>query len=591
MRTVRAGLAGVLLMLLAALSGCVDVPTTGPVEKVEGQPPTCQSCVNVEVAPPAQGDGPRQIVEGYLSAMNNYQAAYSVARQYLSKTAAEKWSPDQGVTIYRAGLTVDGSTVTLGGEKGDVAVGTLNKDDRTYDVDDRRIKQTFQLVRSENGEWRIDNPTPGLLVSESAFRSFYQAVNLYFVSKGDVGSLVPEPIYLPSPRNSANLASALTKALLRGPSKWLAPAVSTAVPSNTTLKVDSVTISDGIAEVPLSDTVLALPDAARAQLAAQIVYTLKQISIVKGVLITVDGTRFRVPQSDPTTMVVGIDDIDEMMAPVPRGAGSQLYVASGRSVRMVTRTFDASESVPGPLSSARAPVQSMAVSINNTDVAVVTDNRTLLVSAPITESPKDQLADPLMGGVKGLLRPQFSRYGELWVIGELNGRQRMWMISGSTRVDVNASVFSDGRVTAFKISPDGTRMALIRRTAAGSELGVALISRATTVTVGGWRPLDTRQDHLDEVTQMVDVAWVNATDILLLGAETKDAAILPYEISDDALNITKEIAPVDWAAEEITVQLPTQTTVVRGGKGQTYRQENSQWVGFGDPVDAVAFPG
>ena len=51
---------------------------------------------------------------------------------------------------------------------------------------------------------------------------------------------------------------------------------------------------------------------------------------------------------------------------------------------------------------------------------------------------------------------------------------------------------------------------------------------------------------------MVDVAWVNATDMLVLGAETKNAAVVPYEISDDALNITKEIAPVDWDAGEIS---------------------------------------
>ena len=42
----------------------------------------------------------------------------------------------------------------------------------------------------------------------------------------------------------------------------------------------------------------------------------------------------------------------------------------------------------------------MAVSINNTDVAVVTDNRTTLADRATTESPKDQLANVPMGGAE-----------------------------------------------------------------------------------------------------------------------------------------------------------------------------------------------
>ena len=54
-RAMTGRLRGVLLGLVLALTlaGCVAVPTQGPVEKVEGQQPTCQNCVNVDVAPPS----------------------------------------------------------------------------------------------------------------------------------------------------------------------------------------------------------------------------------------------------------------------------------------------------------------------------------------------------------------------------------------------------------------------------------------------------------------------------------------------------------------------------------------------------------
>ena len=98
----------VILIVLAGLlgaAGCVNVPTTGPIEKVEGQQPGCQNCVNVVVAPPAAGDKPTDIVEGYLRATSNYQPNYSVAKQFLSQMAAEKWSPETGVSIYKGAPT------------------------------------------------------------------------------------------------------------------------------------------------------------------------------------------------------------------------------------------------------------------------------------------------------------------------------------------------------------------------------------------------------------------------------------------------------------------------------------------------------
>ncbi len=257
-----------MVVLLALLTGCVQVPIAGPIEKVEGQQDGCQSCVNVEVAPPAAGDDPRQIVEAYLRATSNYQPNYSVARQFLTKAAAERWSPEDGVWIYDGTPRVNGTRVTL-----DVPlVGSLAAD-RTYTAETRRFKWDFDVVQ-EDGEWRINRPPKGLMVAEYSFDRFYQAYQVYFVGNGT--SLVPQRIYLPTLRNPANVASALMTALLGGPSPWLKPAVTSAIPVDTSLSVGSVTITNSIAEVPLSEAVLTLPDPQRSLMAAQIVYTLKQ---------------------------------------------------------------------------------------------------------------------------------------------------------------------------------------------------------------------------------------------------------------------------------------------------------------------------
>ena len=149
----------IIVMLLASVlvtAGCGSVPTSGPIEEVEGQQSRgCPSCVNVEVLPPAPDDKPRQIVEGFLRATSYYQPNYSVAKQFLTPMAAEKWSPDTGVSIYRATVkSVGKNTVKLSGSQ----VGSMDTD-RTYTVRNGPLAHTF-VLSDENGHWRIDNPPP-----------------------------------------------------------------------------------------------------------------------------------------------------------------------------------------------------------------------------------------------------------------------------------------------------------------------------------------------------------------------------------------------------------------------------------------------
>jgi Lipoprotein LpqB beta-propeller domain/Sporulation and spore germination len=590
-RTRRALAAAIIIIAsLLGTAGCVNVPTTGPIEKVEGQQPACQNCVNVVVAPPAPGDEPRQIVEGFLRATSNYQPHYSVAKQFLTRTAAEKWSPEEGVSIYRGSPEAAGDSVIFDGWQ----VGTLGRD-RSYAVSDRDLKWDFGVIQ-ENGEWRIGNPPPGLMVAEYSFDSFYQPYDLYFVGNGS--SLVPDPIYLPALSNPANIASALMKALLNGPSDWLQPAVSTAIPPNTSLSVDSVTITDGIAEVPLSDPVLDLPDPQRGLLAAQIVYTLKQVGGVKGVMIRVNQQPYRVPGSDPNSVVIPVDAIPRDLDPIPLLAGQQLYAVRGRKVEQVTTTSDAptSSPLPGALGGGEHGVDALAISLTNTDLAVITDDRTTLRRAPVaTGDPRT-----LRSGATDLLRPQFTRYGEIWDIGRQDGRQRMWMFTADEKRDktfeINTPVLRDKgvTVTAFKISPDGTRIALVRRTATGDELGVARIIRSDKIVVDGWRALDVTQTNTPAIRAIADVAWVDATELLVLGAADAGTAYEVFRVSADASRIAAQGGPDNWDAVELAALPGTPSAIIVGRVGetdQTWKYNGNQWLPFVDKVITVAYPG
>ena len=90
-------------------------------------------------------------------------------------------------------------------------------------------------------------------------------------------------------------------------------------------------------------------------------------------------------------------------------------------------------------------------------------------------------------------------------------------------------------------------MALVRKTANGHELGLARIIRGDKITVDGWRPVDLTQTDGTQVTQIADVAWLDATELLLLGAANKDAAMAPVRVTADASRVSAEGGePANW---------------------------------------------
>ena len=573
-----------LLTLVVTLSACVAVPTTGPVEKIEGQQPECTNCINVDVAPPAPGAEPKKIVEGYLRATSNFQPAYSVARQFLTDAAAERWSPEDGALIYAGSTRASGSRVTLNGR----LVGSLGRD-RAYTPQSRALAIDFGVVE-ERGEWRISTPPKELLVAEFAFTSFYQPFNLYFVGNGR--SLVPDPIYLPTLRNQAGLASVLMRALLGGPSAWLKPAVTTAFPTETTLSGDAVTISDGIATVPLSNAVSQLNDSQRSLLAAQVSYTLGQPQIgIRSVRFTVDAQPFPIPGGNPDTFEVSREANFAELNPVPDAIGDQLYAMRGRRVEQVNAGSDIPDAkpMPGPFGTGRLSVQSMGVSLSGTDLVAVTDNGTALVQGRTADGEVAPVLPRVP--VRQMLRPQFSRFGEIWAIGERAGRQRLWVISGGKPAEVDAAVLREGRVKAFKVSPDGSRIGLIRTVNGRDELGLLRIVRSDRVSVDGWRALQLNRSTTPNLSRLVDVGWADATNLIALAGAAGNVPLAPYRVSQDAFTVTAEGEPNNWDAVGLTVSLQTRASIVIGRDGKTWRDGGSQWVAYLDNVRAIAYPG
>ena len=165
------------------------------------------------------------------------------------------------------------------------------------------------------------------------------------------------------------------------------------------------------------------------------------------------------------------------------------------------------------------------------------------------------------------------------------------MISGGRPAEVDAAVLREGRVKAFKVSPDGSRIGLIRTVNGRDELGLLRIVRSDRVSVDGWRPLQLNRSTTPNLSRLVDVAWADATNLIVLAGAAGNVPLAPYRVSQDAFKVTAEGEPNNWDAVGLTVSLQTQASIVIGRDGQTWRDGGSQWVAYLDDVRAIAYPG
>jgi hypothetical protein len=109
--------------------------------------------------------------------------------------------------------------------------------------------------------------------------------------------------------------------------------------------------------------------------------------------------------------------------------------------------------------------------------------------------------------------------------------------------------------------------------------------------VDGWRALNTKQANMQPIGNIRDVAWLDATELMVLGAADSDRPYAPFRVVEDASRITPEGEPKNWDAVELTVLPRTQTAVIIGAKGHTWKDSGSQWMPFVDHMRTIAYPG
>jgi hypothetical protein len=559
------------MVLLGTLSGCATVPTSGPIQ----QGPVIDSgestqFIRVIAAPPSSGAEPEEIVRGFLEANASLEQDHAIARRYLTEQAAASWDPGASTVVYdpasmRMSAADDRVRVTFDQTGELLADGTLVT---VEPGQERRVTYDLEQVLEPGAtvpQWRVSDPAPGVLISSSDLRRAFRPYEAFFVADGS-GLLVPDGRLVPVV--GASLPTALAELVLRGPSGWLDPAVSTGVPAGVGLALGAVPVTDGVAEVALTEEALSATDAQRRDLAAQLTWTLTQLPEVRAVRIEVGGEPYPVPGT-PAIMDRSLWQTrsPDALATGPSGARRPpQYVLRGATI---VRTSEVSRTVVTiPVEDAEE-LDGLAVAHDERRGAAIGPKGSQLWLLPL-----DRTSTVREVAGRKVTDVSFAPDGQAWYVDA--GSVKLASSSGQVS-DVEVRAEDLGPITDLQVSRDGARVALI----SGERVFVG------SVQVDG-RGVGIESVHRVEgsISAAQGVAWRDASTLDVLGALAGGG--------EQALRVaigSGQVTPLGAPAEpQELAAAPGSVTLVATADGRIVGNVGLQWRDQG-AGRSVAYPG
>lgn len=536
-----------LLCVLCTLSACASMPHSGSVREAgkggtKDQGPEQQ--VRVFAVPPKPGEQPHGMVAGFLEAVTSDEPDYATARAYLTPEAGAKWVPTREIvvleSIARIELVPGTDERTYQAEVSGTRVGTVDSRN-AYQPEQQpnaQYRATLQLRLGTDNQWRIADLPDGLILSRAEFHRIYRSVNTYwFATAMPLGKdmLVPDPVYL---RSRVGLTSALVRQLVDGPTDWLRPVVETAFPPGTAPADRVVSIEDNrIARVQLNREARLAQTKGCERMAAQLLYTLRQVSGVDSVSITGGGAP-----------MCSLSDDDAAQYDPGRAAKTSAptgyFIAKGNVVNVVPGPNGNPPVLPGPFGDGTYKVDQIAVSrdpFRRRIAGIDTNGRKLWVG---DVDGHGEVQEWLSTGPASLLSPTWDGRGVLWVLDRTRNAERVLALYEDerkqiTRVEVDVQGIAASRITGLRLSPDGTRAALI------VDNGKVLIGRVERRVSNGMvaMTIAAPRSVIPSLVEVKAISWNGADRLVVLGKEGQGA--LQPQIVDIDGGISVSVASVN----------------------------------------------
>ncbi|MBC7632233.1 LpqB family beta-propeller domain-containing protein [Aeromicrobium sp.] len=461
----------VLMALVAGFamtaSACAGIPTSGPVSKVADDSGFGESTVRYSPARPLPGASPQQVVRGYLDAMLAFPASSGTVSTFLTPGAAKTWKSLAGVRVYsQSGVLLSGPSTAPGakpqlGSAAPVVVRLGIVDNAQLDqqghytrrVSRSNINYRLQLV---DGEWRISNPQPGLLVTSKFFTDYFRQLDIYFFDRPGE-RLVPDPVHLAV---GDRLPTALISSLARGAAGG-SDVMRTFVPGLRSLSPSVPVNSDGVADVEFDADLDAVNESSREHLSAQIIWTLRQVPGISAV---------RVFGGD-TALNTGGDaaqSIESWGAYGPSVAKVRAFALAGDKVIQIND--DSVEPLTGAWG--RDARGATKIAVSDDGVAGVLAARS---QVRVTNRKGGDVRT--FGGYR-LIDPRWDDDGGLWMVDRASPQTRVRRVVGGAVQTLDTGSLATLDVRVFALSPDASRYAVTVDTGGGrSAIYVGTIRR------------------------------------------------------------------------------------------------------------------
>ena len=555
-RAPRRAVLGLLLGLLPGLAACSTVPQTTATVQITQVPQRPAPEVGIEPLPPAPGATPEEIVRGFIDAAASTVAGHRVAREYLTERASESWADEGSISVissdYAASVTPEGGAVRVSAD----SIGTVDQRG-VFDVDLQGPGDfSYEFALEEvDGEWRIANPQPGLVLLQQDFERLYDRRLAYFLDPTGT-RVVPDPRYLIT--GEAQPTTLLNR-VLEGPSAALSAGVRNLLSGEVQLR-SAVTVNGTSAVVDLTG-LGSDPDAVLAGISAQVVWTLRQVGI-QTVQIRVDG---EVVQFDDIPAQQTIDDwvsFDPDSVPV-NSVGH--YIEDG-----ALRLVPSGEPAPGPAGDGSYGLTSAAATIDGRtgELAFLAGIRPFAGRQQMLAGPYGGRLTPVLEG-EALTAPTVAgTRAEVWVV--RNGTDLFLVQSGGRPRPVEATTLpSLGRTQVLQLSPDGVRAAVVADSAL--HIGTVVRGEDGAVALRDLRPI------APTLTAVVDVAWRDSDELYVLAGGAGDDRTGPYLVGVDGWGLDDvSVAGLPSDPQSIAT-VPTRPPLV-SAQGSIWQLAGGTWV-------------
>ena len=523
----RLKVTGGLLALALVLSGCAGIPKSSEVyfgEEISED--TSAQFVRVIARPPSDGMSPEEIVRGFLDACADPSENYGIARQYLEVESAGNWNPLTGIEIYEASsIDVAGESpaLTVSAEK----LGTISDLGRYQSGDPgAQISRTFEVAQDAGGQWRITNLSDGILLSSGDVDRSFRSFPIYFFNT-ELTSLVTDNVLVPVSNSGA--ATSLVKSLLDGPSPYLSPVAASAFPVGTTLTYGSVPITNGIAQVDLSNEILGADEDTRRALSAQLVWTLNVLPNVSAVQISVSGQPLALSNIGALQTIQDWQDLSTLPDP-------NLQILN---VIRNEEIYSAVNELETLKYTAPAPLVFATPNLSGSQIATVTADRD--------------------GNI------YFSDFGQ--------GVREVTRDGSLRPVSVDASTLgTNDQVKQVLVSSDGVRVAVVLSNGIQDVVAVGAVFKTDSETrIIGLHRIER------SITTIRDIVWSSPTSIAVIGSdETKSELVFDVSLLDGKTKLFS--TPV--GAQQISVDGTGKLYIsaVDGTNQLVFQQSFGSWV-------------